>query len=243
VSAEPVQNALPPFAGADCGGLAVEVHGAEALLRCSGAMWLPASRTLAVADLHFEKGSAYAARGQLLPPYDTRETLNRLEAEVVALQPRVLVFMGDTFHDARAETRIARDDLARIAALAQGRTLIWVIGNHDEDAPLDLPGDKVDELAIGPLILRHEPQPGLQPGEAAGHLHPCVKVAGRGRAVRRRAFVTDGLRVILPAFGAYAGGLNIMDKAFTGLFCAPPLSAALGASRVHAIGWRSLRPD
>ncbi|MBN9319679.1 MAG: phosphoesterase [Caulobacterales bacterium 68-7] len=243
MSAEPARSPLPPFAGSDCGGLTVEVHGAEALLRCSGAMWLPASRTLAVADLHFEKGSAYAARGQMLPPYDTRETLNRLEAEVAALAPAVLVFMGDTFHDSRAESRIATDDLARVAALASGRTLVWVIGNHDEHAPLDLPGDKVDDLAVDGLTLRHEPQPGLQPGEAAGHLHPCVKVAGRGRAVRRRAFVTDGLRVILPAFGAYAGGLNIMDKAFAGLFCAPPLSAALGANKVHAIGWRSLRPD
>jgi DNA ligase-associated metallophosphoesterase len=232
-----------PFAFSSCGGLAVEVHGAEALLRCSGALWLAQTRTLAVADLHFEKGSAYAARGQMLPPYDTRETLNRLEAEVAALAPEVLVFMGDTFHDQRAESRIAADDLARIAALARGRTLVWVIGNHDEEAPLDLPGDKVDDLSIGGLTLRHEPQAGLQPGEAAGHLHPCVKVAGRGRAVRRRAFVTDGLRLILPAFGAYAGGLNIMDKAFAGLFCAPPLAGAMGASRVHPIGWRSLRPD
>ena len=243
MSAEPVLHRLPPFAGADCGGLTVEVYGAEALLRCSGALWLPAARTLAVADLHFEKGSAYAARGQMLPPYDTRETLGRLEAEVAALAPDILVFMGDTFHDAAAERRIAPDDLARIAALATGRTLVWVIGNHDEEAPIDLPGDKVDDLAIGRLILRHEPRPGLQPGEAAGHLHPCVKVAGRGRAVRRRAFVTDGLRLILPAFGAYAGGLNIMDQAFAGLFCAPPLAAALGAARVHPIGWRSLRPD
>ncbi|MDB5456358.1 MAG: hypothetical protein JWP92_1943 [Caulobacter sp.] len=232
-----------PFAISDCGGLLVRLAGTNAMLRCSGALWLAAERTLVVADLHFEKGSSFAARGQMLPPYDTRETLDRLEREIDALAPARLVFLGDSFHDAGGEGRLPADDARRIAALALGRELIWAVGNHDEDGPRALPGAVVDELVIAGLILRHEPQAGLQPGEVAGHLHPAARgTSGRG-TVRRRCFVTDGARLILPAFGAFTGGLNIMDAAFAGLFAAAPLAAALGARRVHAVGWRSLRPD
>ena len=230
------------FAISGCGGLAMNVNGETVLMRCSGAAWLAGSRTLIVADLHFEKGSAYAAKGQMLPPYDTRETLERLEAEVAATQPAVLVFLGDSFHDGKGEDRLAADDSRRIAALAGGRTLAWVVGNHDADGPEALPGETYDELEIGALTLRHEPHPGRS-GELAGHLHPAARVKGRGRTVRRRCFVTDGARMVLPAFGAYAGGLNIKDKAFAGLFSTKPLAGALGAGRVHPIGWRSLAPD
>ena len=93
------------------------------------------------------------------------------------------------------------------------------------------------------LILRHEPQPGLQPGEVSGHLHPAARVKSLRGSVRRRCFVTDAERLILPAFGAYAGGLNVRDPAFAGLFTRPPLAGALGFGRVHAVGWRSLGPD
>ncbi|CAN1517325.1 COG1407 Predicted ICC-like phosphoesterases [Caulobacteraceae bacterium] len=233
----------PTFAASPCGGLAIAINGEMTVLRASGAMWLPDHRALIVADLHFEKGSAYARRGQLLPPYDTRETLDRLEREVGATTPAVLVFLGDSFHDGAAEDRLARDDAARLAALADGRRLVWVVGNHDADGPRALPGEIIDEMMLGGLLLRHEPQAGLQPGEASGHLHPAAKIAGRGGRVRRRCFLTDGGRVILPAFGAYAGGLNVKDAAFAGMFAGRPLAAALGADRVHAIGWTSLVGD
>lgn len=233
----------PTFAASPCGGLAIAINGEMTVLRASGAMWLPDHRALIVADLHFEKGSAYARRGQLLPPYDTRETLDRLEREVAATAPAVLVFLGDSFHDAAAEDRLARDDAARLAALADVRRLVWVVGNHDADGPRALPGEIIDEMTLGGLLLRHEPQAGLQPGEASGHLHPAAKIAGRGGRVRRRCFLTDGGRVILPAFGAYAGGLNVKDAAFAGMFAGRPLAATLGADRVHAIGWASLVGD
>ncbi|WP_374574800.1 ligase-associated DNA damage response endonuclease PdeM [Phenylobacterium sp.] len=225
------------------GILTVEVAGATAVLRPSGALWLQEAAMLVVADLHLEKGSAYAARGQMLPPYDTRETLGRLEAEVRRVSPRTLVFLGDTFHDRRAEDRLDADDAARLAALASGRTLIWVVGNHDADGPRGLPGEIAAELSVGPLVLRHEPQPGPQGGEVSGHLHPCARVRASRGSVRRRCFVTDGSRLILPAFGAYTGGLNVRDAAFAGLFVRPPIVGALGADRVHAVGWRSLGPD
>jgi hypothetical protein len=196
-----------------------------------------------VADLHFEKGSAYAARGQMLPPYDTGETLRRLAAEVEALSPRVLVFLGDSFHDGQGEARMAAPDIEALTALARGRSLVWVVGNHDADGPRALPGEVVDTVGIEGLTLRHEPLAGAQPGEAAGHLHPCARVTGPGRTVRRACFVTDGERIVLPAFGAYAGGLNIRDQAFAGLFARPPLAIALGPRRAHAVGWKSTRPD
>lgn len=231
------------FAPSPCGGIAMAIHGHPVVMRHSGALWLPEQRMLIVADLHFEKGSAYAARGQLLPPYDTGETLSQLEAEVAATAPTTLVFLGDSFHDGQAEDRLAQSYAAQIAALASGRTLIWAVGNHDADGPRALPGELADELAVGPLILRHEPEPGNQPGEVAGHLHPCARLVGRGRAVRRRCFATDGERVILPAFGAYAGGLNLRDRAYAGLFARPPLAVALGKDRAHPLSWAMLGGD
>lgn len=228
----------------DCGGLKVELLGARVTLRHSGALWLEGERTLVVADLHFEKGSSYAARfGQMLPPYDTRETLDRLERELTALNPATLVFLGDSFHDGDGEDRLPADDRARIATLALGRELVWAVGNHDEDGPRSLPGAVVGEAIIAGLTFRHEPLPGVQPGEVAGHLHPAAKVTSGRASVRRRCFVTDGARLVLPAFGAFTGGLNILDQAFAPLFGTPPLAAALGRGRVHAVGWKSLRPD
>jgi hypothetical protein len=179
----------------------------------------------------------------MLPPYDTRETLRRLACEVAALAPAVVVLLGDSFHDRTSEQRLADADAEALRALAHGRTLVWVIGNHDADGPKALPGETAAELALCGLILRHEPQPGPQSGEIAGHLHPAARVRAASGSVRRRCFVTDGQRMVLPAFGAYAGGLNVRDKAFAGLFARPPLAAALGTTRVHAIGWRSLRDD
>jgi len=231
------------FEASPCGGLRTRLMAAEVMLRASGALWLEAERALVAADLHLEKGSSYAARGQLLPPYDTRETLRRLAAEVAALAPAVVVLLGDTFHDRKAEGRLAADDAQSLRELAQGRTLVWVVGNHDADGPQALPGETADELALCGLTLRHEPQAGLQPGEVAGHLHPAARVTATRGSVRRRCFITDAERAILPAFGAYAGGLNVRDKAFAGLFSRPPLAGALGAGRVHAIGWRSLTGD
>ncbi len=202
---------------------------------------------LVAGDLHLEKGSSYAARGQLLPPYDTRATLDRLEGEITALNPQTLVLLGDSFHDARAVARLAPDDARRIAGLGRGLDLIWVIGNHDDEGLATfgpaLPGVIADEIAVAGLTLRHEPRAGLQPGEVSGHLHPCAKIVARGRGVRRRAFLTDGSRLILPAFGAYAGGLNACDAAFDGLFDRPPLAGVLGDGQVHPIAFAALCGD
>lgn len=232
------------FQSSACGGLRVALANVEVMLRWSGALWLEHEGALIVADLHFEKGSSYAARfGQMLPPYDTRETLDRLDREIALLAPRHLIFLGDSFHDGDGEARLAEDDYHRVESLALGRELVWAVGNHDADGPKALPGEIIDEAAIAGLTLRHEPLPGVQLGEVAGHLHPAAKITSGRATTRRRCFVTDGQRLVLPAFGAFTGGLNILDAAFSNLFDGPMLAGALGPSRVHAVGMKSLRPD
>jgi DNA ligase-associated metallophosphoesterase len=243
MSAEPSGAFRYAFAASPCGGLVLELAGAEVLLRASGALWLEAERALVVADLHLEKGSAYAARGQLLPPYDTRETLARLAAEAAQLRPRTIVLLGDTLHDSKAEDRLGAEDARAVATLAAVAELIWIVGNHDRDGPRRLAGQSAPAWRGSGLDFIHEPQGAPRHGEVAGHLHPCARVKGRVGSVRRRCFVTDGERMILPAFGAYAGGLNVLDAAFARLFARPPLMVALGDRRTHAVGWRQLGPD
>lgn len=227
-----------------CAGLSVRINGETCVLRCSGALWVVEHRTLIASDLHLEKGSAFAARGQLLPPYDSPATITKLEAEVEALEPARVVLLGDSFHDTKAIARVTADDRARIDALAAGRDWVWLEGNHDLKALAgaldDLPGRVVETMDLGALRLVHEPQPGNRPGEIAGHLHPAAKVSRYGRGVRRPCFVTDGRRLIMPAFGAFTGGLNVRDKAIAGLFEAPPMAAVLGSDKVHALAWGSL---
>lgn len=232
------------FSPSTCGGLRIGLANVEVMLRWSGALWLERESALVVADLHFEKGSSYAARfGQMLPPYDTRETLDRLDREIALLAPKRLIFLGDSFHDGDGEARLAADDHRRLEGLAMGRELVWAVGNHDADGPKVLPGEIIGEAVVSGLILRHEPLPGAQPGEVAGHLHPAAKITSGRATTRRRCFVTDGQRLVLPAFGAFTGGLNILDEAFSNLFAGPMLAGALGPKRVHAVGMKSLRPD
>jgi DNA ligase-associated metallophosphoesterase len=209
-----------------------------------GVLWWADQRLLVVADLHLEKGSAFARRGQLLPPYDTAATLARLARLVVRLEPAVVVSLGDSFHDDGGAARLSRRDRATLSALQSGRDWVWIAGNHDPAAPAGLDGTHLDALAIGAVRFVHEPQPMAASGEIAGHLHPAARVAGRGRSVRRRCFVGDGERLVMPAFGAYTGGLNVMDQAFAGLFTIRSLRAfMLGEDRVYAVGSKALRPD
>ncbi len=206
-----------------------------------GALWWDHERLLVVSDLHLEKGSAFARRGQLLPPYDTAATLARLSDLIARLEPKVVVALGDSFHDDGGPARLSPRDRLTLAALQVRRDWVWIAGNHDREPPAGLAGTHVDALAIGPLTFRHKPQPVPAEGEVAGHLHPCARVIGRGRSVRRPCFAGDGYRLILPAFGAYAGGLDVLDRAFAGLFSAATFRAyMLGDDRVYPVGRRAL---
>jgi hypothetical protein len=221
----------------------IEVAGEPALLDMSGALYLPAHETLLVADLHFEKGSSFAARrGVMLPPYDTRETLDALKDVVARLDPRRVVALGDSFHDVGGPDRLGDEERATLQEVQAGREWVWVTGNHDRTLPETIGGTVVAEMTLGALMLRHEPVPGAT-AEVAGHLHPVGKVVMRGRGVRRRCFLTDGSRLIMPAFGAYAGGLNACDPAFKPLFAGGFTAHLIGTERIFAIGKAMLCRD
>lgn len=181
-----------------------------------GALWWSAQRTLIVSDLHFEKGSSFAAAGQLIPPYDTSATLAEIESLVEAYRPERIISLGDSFHDSDAEWRMVDRDAARIKALTSATDWIWVEGNHDPDPPKELGGRAAKVLRLNDLVFRHEPTGEI--GEIAGHLHPCAKVLSRVRSLRRSCFVTDGQRLIMPALGAFTGGLNVLDEAYAPCF-------------------------
>lgn len=207
-----------------------------------GALWWPKWRVLVVSDLHLEKGSSFAKRGQLLPPYDTSATLKVVEDLCQRLQPEIVVSLGDSFHDRSAELRLSEENTARICNLTSEYDWVWVEGNHDPDPPAHLGGRAQNTLRIGGLVFRHEPLG--ERGEVAGHLHPVAKVRGKaGRSVRRKCFVTDGSCMIMPALGAFTGGLNVLNEAFTPVFPDSFLAFALGQESVIGLDTKRLLPD
>lgn len=179
----------------------------------SGALLWPAAEAIVVADLHFEKGSSHPG----LPPYDTAATLAALGQVLRQHRPRRVICLGDSFHDGGAARRLDRADRDRLAALVEAHDWLWIAGNHDP-APPALGGRVVSEIAIGALCFRHEAEVTAQSGEISGHYHPKAYWRARGRSVHGRCFVGDGRRLILPAFGAYAGGLDVRDPAIVRLF-------------------------
>ena len=200
----------------------------------AGALFWKEQRLLIVSDLHLEKGSSYARRGVLLPPYDTLATLSRLTAVIARHDPRMVIALGDSFHDRGAHERLSTSNREMLAAMQMRRDWIWISGNHDPALPPDLGGTVANDVAIGPIVFRHEPTGAV--GEIAGHLHPKARVATRGRSMERRCFASDGERAVMPAFGAYTGGLSIRDVVFAKIFGAPGFMAhVLGDNRVHTI--------
>ena len=214
-------------------GNLIVLAGVPLLADCSGAFYWPEQGLLAVADLHLEKGSSFAARGQLLPPYDTAATLSRLARLVAHYAPRVVVALGDSFHDGDGPARLSREDRDNLLALQRGRDWIWLTGNHDPEPAANIGGVFHAEFTLDALRFRHLPS-GAE-GEIAGHLHPVARVSHRGRAVSRRCFAADETRMVMPAFGAFTGGLNIRDAAFADLFGTLAFTAhMLGEDRLYA---------
>jgi DNA ligase-associated metallophosphoesterase len=228
--------------GRDKPGHDISISGVVLTADCAGALYWPEQGLLAVADLHLEKGSSFAARGQLLPPYDTAATLSRLACLIAHYAARVVVALGDSFHDGGGPARLSREDRDNLHALQRGRDWIWLTGNHDPEPAADIGGVFRETLALGALTFRHLPTGGA--GEIAGHLHPVARVAHRGRAVSRRCFAADKARMVMPAFGAYTGGLNIRDAAFADVFGTLAFTAhLLGEDRLYAFTAKRCLPD
>jgi DNA ligase-associated metallophosphoesterase len=212
----------------------IDVAGVDLVADLSGALFWDDQSLLVVSDLHLEKGSSFARRGVLLPPYDTAATLGRLGAAIARHAPQMVIALGDSFHDRDAHGRLSAVDRDAITAMQVGRDWIWISGNHDPALPSDLGGVVASEVAVGPIAFRHEPTGAA--GEIAGHLHPKARVSARGRSMERRCFACDGERAVMPAFGAYTGGLSIRDAAFAKLFQAAGFMAhLLGDARLHSI--------
>jgi DNA ligase-associated metallophosphoesterase len=218
--------------------------GKSLVLDMSGALYWPGQRTLIVADLHLEKASALAARGQLLPPYDTKDTLLRLAETIDRIEPVRVIALGDSFHDGKASGRLRPEDRASLGILQEDREWIWIAGNHDPIIAADLGGVVLERFEIDGLAFVHKPASGRVTHEIAGHLHPAARLSIYGTAIRRPCFVGNGRRLVLPAFGTYAGGLNVLDEAFLPLFGTEGMHVwMLGQEGVYPVATRQLRGD
>jgi DNA ligase-associated metallophosphoesterase len=207
-------------------GQPIRIAGAALEARASGALWWAAERLLCVADLHLCRSERLARRGgALLPPYETAATLDRLAAEIDGLRPARVVCLGDSFDDCAAGAALAPADGTRLATLMAGRDWIWIAGNHDP-APLALDGSHHADLRVGPLTFRHAAAADAVAGEVSGHYHPKLRLELRHGAVSRPCFLYDTTRLILPAFGAYTGGLRADHPHFAALL-APGARAVL----------------
>ena len=192
--------------------------GEEWLLSRSGALFWPRESALLVADLHLEKGSFFASRGQMIPPYDSRETLGRLAGAIRDTGARRVFALGDNFHDAGGPQRMEPHAAGMLAALTRATEWVWISGNHDGGTDEWQGGTVLDELECGLVVLRHEARPGELKAELSGHFHPRLRIVARGRRITRPCAIRasagpGGGRMILPAFGAFTGGMDAADPA------------------------------
>jgi DNA ligase-associated metallophosphoesterase len=219
----------------------IHLAGERLMLDPAGALFWPATGLLAVSDLHLEKGSSYARHGQLLPPWDTHATLERLTLLLRRWQPRIVVALGDSFHDAEGSGRLPRAEVTRLNAITEAHRFIWVQGNHDPTPPQGIGGEWVEEFATTTLIFRHQAIARAQTGEICGHFHPKAAIPARGGSVSRPCFVADTRRVMLPAFGAYTGGLDVRDPAIARLFPRGGRVFLLGKERLFSFALGAAR--
>ena len=222
-------------------GEALEIALAGERVACdpAGVLYLPAHDCLVVADLHLEKGAAFARRGMFLPPYDTAATLALLGLVLQRYAPARVICLGDSFHDRRGAALMPAGERDTLASLMRGRDWVWITGNHDPEPPQGIGGETLFEVTAGALAFRHEPSAGARRGEVSGHLHPVARLAGRGS--RRACFATDGQRMILPSFGVTTGGLNVLDRAFHGLFDMPrALACMIGHAGIYPVKFGAL---
>lgn len=200
----------------------------------SGVLWWAEKGVMAVADLHLEKGSSRAQRGLWLPPYDTLETIQRLEAVVEELQPRRVLCLGDAFEDRSAWKRMDPAARERLMALAVRGEWIWIAGNHDP-CPLEgLPGEFAERVEISGVVFSH--QPGTDAGRRVfGHYHPKATVVVRGRRMSGRCFLATDQEMVLPAFGTFTGGLQREDPALRAVLRGPVQTWLLYRGRVYRL--------
>ncbi len=222
---------------------AIVVNDARLIADASGALSWPSRRTVVIADLHLEKGSSFARHGALLPPYDTRTSLERLVAVLRRHRAETVICLGDSFHDGDAGERLSPRDVVLLTGLVAAHDWVWIAGNHDPAPPAHLGGRVVDELAIDGIVFRHRATRRAPSGEISGHFHPTAVVRLRAGRLVGRCFVSDDRRLVLPAFGAFAGGLDVFDPEILRLFPAGFRIHLISRDRVVAIPPARLAPS
>lgn len=175
----------------------------------AGALFWPAHQALLVADLHFEKSSWFALRGQMLPPYDSIATLTEITALVDRCDAKALWCLGDSFHDSAGSERLPEAARDLLSALTHRLDWRWITGNHDSQMLDDCGGIILAEEEVDGIILRHEAEPSETRPEFSGHFHPKLRLKLRGKSIARRCFVASDTKLIFPAFGALTGGLDV----------------------------------
>jgi DNA ligase-associated metallophosphoesterase len=222
----------------------ISVSGRHMIADQSGALYWPGEGMLVVADMHLEKGSHFARRGQMLPPYDTRETLVALARAIDKFEADAVIALGDSFHDADGPARLSEENRQILAILMEDRDWFWVTGNHDPALPDWLGGTVLGEIVIGGITFRHAPLAGPHTHEVAGHMHPAAKISLHGATLRRPCFAGNGRRLVLPAFGAFTGGLNVLDDAFVPVFGQDGFNVCMmGHEGLYPVATRLLRED
>jgi uncharacterized protein len=213
----------------------ITLGGMDMIPDLSGAVLVPESRTLLIADLHLEQGTSLARRGAHVPPFDTESSLALLASVIEKSEPQRLIFLGDSFHDGEASARLDERHRAKLRAITSRIETFWISGNHDPEAPEDVGGFHAAQIMLGEIILRHEPgHLGKGQCEISGHLHPGCVVVQRGRPLRGKCFAHDGRRLIMPAFGAYTGALSVTGRPFHHLFDhAEAAALMIGKAALH----------
>ena len=189
-----------------------QFSGEEMRLAGGRALFWPRENALLVADLHLEKASFFAKHGQMLPPYDSRETLGRIADALRETGARRVLCLGDNFHDSAGTLRLEPHAAGMLAALTRATDWVWITGNHDSDA-VHAAGTLAEELEVSGVILRHRTKRGETRPELSGHYHPKLTITTRGRRIARPCAVASESRLILPAFGALTGGMDAADPA------------------------------
>ena len=225
-----------------------EAFGREMVPTTQGALYWVEERTLLVADLHLGQGQSLAARGSLIPPYDTAATLESLAGVIARFEPHLVISLGDSFHDDAQASRLRVDEKNRLSSLMAGRRWLWITGNHDPSMEIALGGEVAEVFELSGVHLAHHP---IETEKAArergitalicGHLHPAAILSRGGRALRRKCFALSARQLILPGFGSYTGGLNITHRAFGDMRDCPQFAVwMIGDRAVYPVRGASL---
>lgn len=217
----------------------------ELIIDLTGLAIWPGTKTAIVADLHFEKATSYAMRrGSLLPPFDTRATLDNLGRALAQYRIERVIALGDSFHDAQGPARLGTLERDMLERLTNRYHFLWITGNHDPELPDDMPGDCVSEHHESGLTFRHEADPGSDDrAELSGHFHPKARIRTPQKPISAPCFAFDDHKLMLPSFGVLTGGLNVLDKAVRGLFAPDFRVAMLGQRRLFTFSNHQLEPD